>query len=221
MEGDDRLVFQPNSFLCGAGGIDQLHVSWGRNLLDPLRRNWAGEQAVLQQVVCDGRPARVVVGGANFGKIIPVDIHPDMPFVCQKGAFLAATGEVEVTVAFTRRLRAGIFGRQGSVFQRLTGNGRAFLHAAGTVIDWTIPDEQVVRVSTRNVLGFEASVGYDIQFSGGALTLMFGSQGAFLSQLQGPGRVLVQSVDQDSLFKNITKTPRIFKASERGPGGEG
>lgn len=205
-----RVLIQPNSFLCGAGGVDQLHVSWGRRLLDPVRRTWAGEQGVMQQVVGAERPARVVVGGAQFGKIIAVPVRPGRQLICQRGALLAATGEIDISVAFTRRLRVGLLGRQGVVFQRLSGDGEVFLHAAGMVVDWTIPDDSVVRSSTNNILAFEDSVGYDLQFSGGLMTLMFGGQGMFLSQLQGPGRVLIQSVDQNVLFKSVASSPKMF-----------
>lgn len=192
-----RIIFQPRGFVCGIG-IDQLHISWGDGLLDPIRRAWAGEEGILQQVVAS-QPASVVIGGDGFGRIVPVAITPERPLICQRGAFLGGLGEIDISIAFTRRLRAGFLGRQGAVFQRISGHGLVFLHAAGVVLDWVVPDERVVRVSTRNILAFDASVGYDLQFAGGALTLLLGTQGAFLSQLQGPGRMLIQTVDHGVL----------------------
>lgn len=208
-----RLVFQPNTFICGAG-IDQLHISWGNSILDPFRRTWSGEKAVLQQVVPQGQPAQVYIGGMQIGRVIPILVTPTRPVICQRGAFLAGLGDLTISVAFTRRMRAGLFGKQGLVFQRVTGNGVLFVHAAGVVVDWTLPDDRVVRVSTNNILAFDATVGYDVQFSGGVMALMFGGQGAFLSQLQGPGRVLVQSIDQNTLLKHATPDIGIFGTAD-------
>lgn len=215
----DKVVFQPNTFVCGAGGFKGLHLSWGTGMMDPLKRKWAGEMSVLQQIMCDDKaPARVVIGGAQFGKVVSMRVRPGRGIICQRGVFLAATGSIDIGVAFTRRLRAGWFGHQGLTFQRLTGDGEVFLHASGAVVDWTILNDTVVPVSTKNILAFEDTVGYDVQLSGGLMTMMFGGQGVFLSQLQGPGRILIQSMDIDSLYRTNTASAGLFHEAKNSIG---
>lgn len=200
----ERVVLQPNTFVVAAGGVHSLGITWGRRLLDPIYRQWSGEASVLQEVVCEAEPARLVLGGQQIGRIVRMKVTPERPVICQRGAFMASTGEIDLSIAFTRRIRAGLFGGQGIVFQRITGHGDVFLHALGTINDWWVPPNQIVRVSTNNILAFDASVGYDVQFSGGLLTLMFGGEGFFLSQLEGPGRVITQSLDH-GVFKQWYK----------------
>jgi len=200
-----RIVLQPNTFVCGAGGIRDIGITWGRRLMDPIYRKWSGEASVLQEIVCEDRPARVILGGHHLGRIVRMRVSPACGAICQRGAFIASTGKVDLGIAFTGRVRAGLFGGQGVVFQRVTGEGDVFLHARGTVNDWIVPESEIVRVSTNNILAFDASVGYDVQFSGGALTLMFGGQGLFLSQLEGPGRVLTQSIDHDAMVDQLAR----------------
>ena len=198
LQPDQHLMCEPHAFVCARGGITGINVTWGR-LLDPLLRRWAGEAAILQDIQCHARPGTVVLGAPRLGRIVRLPVTPGHGILCQRGAYMASTGDIHLSVAFTRRLSAGLFGGQGIVFQHLTGNGDVFLHGMGSVIDWTVGTNESIRVSTHHLLAFEESVGYEIQFAGGPATLLAGGQGLFLSLLHGPGRVIVQSVDPNAI----------------------
>lgn len=200
-----RILLQPGAFLCAAGGVRGLGVSWGRRLRDPFVRRWSGEAAVLQEVICEEDSAWVVVGAPQVGKIVRVPVREGRSIICQRGAYLASTGDVDISIAFTRRIRAGLFGGQGVVFQRVSGRGDVFLHALGDSLEKRLAPGCLLRVSTNNILAFEDTVGYDVQFTGGLLTLMFSGQGLFLSQLEGPGHVIVQSIDHAGFSKTFAK----------------
>lgn len=218
MEPGDRVVAQPRSFVCAAGGVRDIGLDWGKRLRDPLVRKMSGESPLLQDIACrDGR-GRLVLSAPQFGKIIPIPMDGTQDLICQKGAFIAATGEIDISIAFTRRIRAGLFGGQGMVFQRASGVGTVFLHAFGHVVDWQIAPGRLIRVSTNNILAFESSVGYDIQAIGGLLATLFAGEGMFMAQLEGPGRVLVQSVDHEAFRKVVgMKTTKGPAKSKAGP----
>lgn len=205
MEEGAEIIAQPGVFLCGAGGVKGIGITFGKSLMAPIYRTWSGEKAVLQELAAEGQPAQVVIGAPQMGRIIHVPLRGDRTIIAQRGAFLASAGDIELKVAFTSRLRAGLFGGQGVVFQRISGVGDVFLHALGVDVDWTLEPGSIVRVSTNNILAFDDSVGYDVQFSGGLMAMMLGGQGAFLSQLEGPGRVIVQSVDHDAFMEMTGK----------------
>jgi uncharacterized protein (AIM24 family) len=191
-----RVICQPDSFLVGGGGVRGVGINWGRRLLDPIVRTWSGEAGILQEFACQGEPARVFFSKTNaLGRILHIRLRPGRSVVCQRGAFLVGTGNIDHGVAFARRLRAGLFGRQGFVFQKLSGDGDVFLQVQGTYIELSLEENRKVMVSTNNVLAFESSVGYDMQLSGGLLSLLSAQQGLFLSQLEGIGTVYVQSLD--------------------------
>lgn len=220
MEPGQRIMLQPQTFVGAVGGVKSLGINWGRRLLDPLFRRWSGESAVLQEIICEDEPARVVLGANQFGRIVRLKVAPNRPINAQRGAFIAATGRIDLGIAVTRRLRAGLFGGQGIVFQHISGDGDVFLHAMGTVNDWILPPEKIARFSTNNILAFDASVGYDVQLSGGAMTLLFGNQGLFLSQLEGPGRIVTQSLDHGALGQTLIRqgrrTAKAARQSHRG-----
>lgn len=190
-----ELQCEPGAFIMAAGGVTQLDLSWGRGLLAPVRRVWSGEAGILTRLVCRERPASVLLGTSQIGRIVRLEVRPGAGMVAQRGAFMAASGRVDLSIAFVSRLSAGLFGGGGLVFQRLTGDGDAFLHAQGAVTEWWVAADEEVLVATHRVLAFSESVGYEVRLSGGPLTWLFGGEGVFLTALRGPGRVIVQSID--------------------------
>ncbi len=207
-----RIHCEPHAFVCSRGGITNIGVSWGNSLLDPLRRLWSGEAAIQHSITCHGREGTVVLGAPQIGRVVRLRVRPGRGIVCQRGAYMAHTGTIRMSVAITRRLSAGVFGGQGLVFQHLSGDGDVFLHGVGSVIDWTAAAGEAVRVSTNNALAWEDSIGYKVQFAGGPLTLLFSGQGFFLSQLEGPGRIVIQSVDRHAFARDVGRSTRRANA---------
>lgn len=203
----DTVYAEPGTLVCASGGV-KLDVEWGTGLLDPLRRVWSGEKATLQEISAETSGGRVVIGAALPGRIVHVRLDGKRSVFCDRGAYLAHTGDIGISIGFTRKVRAGLFGGNGFMMQRLTGRGDVFLHALGSVIDWTLEPEAVALVNRRNLLAFEDTASYDIQFTGGPFTQIFGGQGLFLVRLQGPGRVISHSID----LMGLTRALRVKDA---------
>ena len=86
--------------------------------------------------------------------------------------------------------------------ERVRGDGMAFVHAGGTVIEKTLNNE-TIRVDTGCIVAFEPSITYDIQRAGGLKSMIFGGEGIFLTTLKGSGRVLLQSLPFSRLADRI------------------
>jgi uncharacterized protein (AIM24 family) len=123
--------------------------------------------------------------------------------MCQKDAFLCAANGIDIDVAFTKKIGAGLFGGEGFILQRLTGNGRAFIHAGGTIIKKELQPYESLRVDTGCLVAFAPTVDYDIQFVGGFRNALFGGEGLFLAKLTGPGTVYLQSLPFSRLADRI------------------
>jgi uncharacterized protein (AIM24 family) len=198
------IVAQPDAFLYAAGGVRRIGINWGRRLSDPIIRRWSGEAPILSSIECEGELARVGLAAPHhLGEMVHYALTPGHSLVCQRGSFVAGIGDLSLSIAFTRRVRAGFFGGQGVVFQRISGTGDVFLHGLGKVSQFDVMPGRKMLVSTKNILCFEGSVGYDVQLSGGFLSMALGGQEFFLSQLQGPGRVCVQSMDVADEIKGL------------------
>lgn len=190
----DEVLVEPGRVIALLGGAT-LDVDFGKGILDPFRRMLSGEQATLQKIRCEKTPGRVVVGAAMPGRIVRISLDGSHGIFCDRGAYLCHSGNISVSIGFSRRIRAGLFSGQGFVMQRISGYGDVFLHALGSVIAWRLQPGMVARVNTRNLLAFDDTVGHDIEFAGGVFPALFGGQGLFFAKLEGPGRVIMHSID--------------------------
>ncbi|MHC4924935.1 MAG: TIGR00266 family protein [Planctomycetota bacterium] len=165
-----------------------------------------------------GAKARVAFAAPFPGKIIPVDLAENGQYLtCQKDAFLCAALGTKVGIAFNKRLGAGFFGGEGFILQKLEGDGMAFVHAGGTVIERELRGE-TLRVDTGCIVAFTSGVQYDIQRAGGLKSMVFGGEGLFLATLSGTGRVWLQSLPFSRLCDRILANAPSAGGSSQGEG---
>lgn len=138
------------------------------------------------------------------GTIIPLDLsqHRNSVMV-QKDGFLCAAYGTRLSITLNRRLGAGIFGGEGFILQRLEGDGKAFIHAGGTVIEKQLNNE-LLRIDTGCVVAFEPSLDFDIEASGSLKSMVFGGEGLFLATMRGTGKVWLQSMPIRKLVRALS-----------------
>ena len=163
-----------------------------------LKRGLAGEGLALTRLRSDRDGAGVLLGGTQPGKIESWDLDTQGPVVATRGAFLAGIGEVDITVTVARRAGAAFFGGAGLFLQRVSGHGKVFIFATGDFADRTLEKGETLTVSTGNLAAFADSVDYRIRGVGGCRKIFFGGEGLFMTELEGPGRVLLQSLKRRS-----------------------
>ncbi|MGH7476072.1 MAG: TIGR00266 family protein [Longimicrobiales bacterium] len=183
----------------------EMQTSTGGGLFAGLKRALTGETFFITSFVNAGATkSRVAFSAPYPGKILALDLaRHGGSFLCQKDSFLCAAAGIDIEVAFTRRLGAGLLGGEGFILQKLTGAGLAFVHAGGTVIQRELAAAETLRVDTGCVVGFAATVDFDIQFIGGFRNALFGGEGLFLTTLTGPGLVLLQTLPFSRLADRI------------------
>ncbi|HEX6985040.1 MAG TPA: TIGR00266 family protein [Planctomycetaceae bacterium] len=168
------------------------------------KRMLTGESLFMTHFTNEGRARAKVAFAAPFpGRIIPIDLaEVGGELICQKDSFLCAALGTEVSLAFNRKLGTGFFGGEGFILQRLRGDGKAFLHAGGTVVRKELNGE-TLRVDTGCLVAFSPGIDYDIQMAGGLKTMVFGGEGLFLTTLRGRGTVLLQSLPFSRLADRV------------------
>ena len=182
--------------------------------LKGLKRKLAGETFFLTEFTPRSGEGFVAFAGNAPGRIKTIELKGE-EFIAQKDAFLCAQEGVDLDIAFTKKLRAGIFGGEGFILERLSGKGTAFIHACGDFVEMELAPGEVVKVDTGSVVGFDASVEYDIALAGNVKSMLFGGEGIFLTTLRGPGRVLLQSMT----LANLAAALRPFLPSGTGSSG--
>lgn len=187
-------------------------------LFDGAKRKLTGESLFMTWFSNHGHGKKRVAFGAPYpGKIIPIDLREmNGELLCQKDAFLCAAMGTNVGIAFNKRIGAGLFGGEGFIMQRLRGDGKAFVHAGGTIIKKDLKAGEELRIDTGCIVAFTSGVNYDIQMVKGLKSMFFGGEGLFLATLSGPGQVWLQSLPFSRL------ADRIYAAApQTGGGGKG
>ena len=174
-------------------------------LLGGIKRKFSGESLFLTEFTTTGSSGYVAFAGNVPGRIKPIELH-GTEFLAQKDAFLCAESSVNMDIAFTKKLGAGFFGGEGFILERFSGDGTVFIHACGDFVEMDLAEGETVKVDTGSVVGFDATVGYDITRAGGIKTSLFGGEGLFLTALTGPGHIIIQSMN----IANLASALRPF-----------
>ncbi len=168
------------------------------------KRALTGESLFMTHFTNVGQGKKHAAFGAPYpGKIIDIDLdQTGGELICQKDSFLAAALGTEISIAFNKRLGAGLFGGEGFILQRLKGDGMVFIHAGGTIIEKQLTGGKLL-VDTGCIVAFENTISYDIERAGNLRSMLFGGEGLFVATLQGTGRVWLQSLPFSRLADRI------------------
>lgn len=198
----------------------QMQTSTGGGIFSGLKRMVTGDSFFITSFLNNGHHKQRAAFAAPYpGKIIPIDLaRVGGNFICQKDAFLCAANGIDIEIAFTKRLGAGFFGGEGFILQRLTGDGMAFIHAGGTIIERILQPGETLRIDTGCLVGMEETVDYDIKFVGGFKNALFGGEGLFLATLSGPGKVYLQSLPFSRLADRIASAAAFGRRREENSG---
>lgn len=189
----------------------KMDTSTGGGVFSGFKRLVSGENFFITTFLNESNYKRKVLFSAPYpGKIMPIDLTKfGGEFFCQKDAYLCSANGIDVTVAFTKKFGAGLFGGEGFILQKLIGDGLAFIHAGGTILKRELAPMERLRIDTGCLVGFEKTVNYDIQFVGGFKNALFGGEGLFLTTLTGPGTVYLQTLPFSRISDRIIRAARM------------
>ncbi len=175
-----------------------------KSLFSAAKRSMTGESLFLTHFTNHGQAkSRVAFASPYPGKIVALDMAKvGGRLFCQKDAFLCAALGTKISIAFTKKLGAGFFGGEGFILQKLEGDGKAFIHAGGTIIKKKL-DGNSLRVDTGCLVAFTEGIDYNIERAGSMKSMFFGGEGMFLATLSGRGTVLLQSLPFSRLADRI------------------
>ncbi len=181
-----------------SGGILNKLFSAGKRLL-------VGESLFMTAFTNTGQGKKKVSFASPYtGKIIVFDLAAlGGKIIAQKDAFLCAAKGVSIGIEFQRRLGTGIFGGEGFIMEKLEGDGLAFAHAGGYVVERELKPGEILKVDTGCVVAYTGNIDFDIEMVRGIKNWMFGGEGLFFAKLQGPGKVWLQSLPISRLAGRI------------------
>jgi uncharacterized protein (TIGR00266 family) len=212
LDPEEAVIAEPGSFMMMTDGI-QMQTLFGdgnnkgfmNKLFTAGKRMLTGENLFMTVYTNNSSQKRQVTFAAPYaGKIIALDLaRLGNKVICQKDSFLCAAKGVAVGIEFQKKLGTGLFGGEGFIMQKLEGDGFAFVHSGGHVIEKQLQAGEVLKIDTGCIVAFTSDVNYDIQFVGGIKNTLFGGEGVFYAVLKGPGKVWIQTLPISRLAGRI------------------
>ena len=205
----EKVYTQSGGMAYQSEGISMTTNARG-GVMKSLGRMFTGESIFMANFTAEKDGSIVAFASTVPGSIINVDLSK-LPkgLIIQKNSFLCAEDSVSTSVAFTKKLGAGLFGGEGFILQKAEGNGMLFLEIDGDVIQKELASGEVLKVDTGNVVAFDPNISYDIEMVKGLGNILLGGEGLFLTKLTGPGKVIIQSQNfKDFAGKIIPYVPK-------------
>jgi len=205
LDPQETVVAEAGAFMYMDNGIEMQTIfgdgsKQGGGLLDKLwgagKRLLTGESLFMTAFThtTQGK-AKVAFASPYPGKIIPLDLQQlGGKIVCQKDSFLCAAKGVAIGIEWQRKLGTGLFGGEGFIMQKVEGDGMAFCHAGGHIIERELKPGESLRIDTGCIVAYTSGIDFDIKFVGGIKNTLFGGEGVFFAVLTGPGKVWLQTL---------------------------
>lgn len=157
-------------------------------------RMLSGDSIFQNKYTAQGGPGEIAFASSFPGSIRAFEIAPGKEIICQKSAFLASEASVELSVAFQKKLGSGLFGGEGFIMQKLSGNGTAFIEIDGSTHEYELAAGQQIIVDTGYIAAMDASCSIDIKTVPGLKNMFLGGEGIFNTVISGPGKVILQTM---------------------------
>ena len=177
----------------------------GGGFLGVLKRVAGGGSIFMTEYRAVGAPGELAFAAKLPGHIVPVEVAPGHEYMIHRHGFLCATSQIQISVGFQQSLGAGVFGGDGFLLQKLSGQGTAWLELSGELVTRDLQAGETLRVHPGHVGAFQSTVSFEITTVPGIKNMIFGGDGIFLAALTGPGRVWLQSMPVANLAHAIEK----------------
>jgi uncharacterized protein (TIGR00266 family) len=199
---NEELYAEAGAMLYMGDGIELNAKMQGGLMKGLMRKFLAGESMFMSVFRSNVAAGNLALANPIAGKIFPIQLHGNT-ILAERNAFLCAIGNVDLSIAFTKKFGAGLFGGEGFILQKISGQGLVFLHAGGNMLEFDLKPGEHLRVDTGCIVSMADSVTYDIQFVGGFRNALFGGEGLFYATLTGPGHIVLQTLPFSRLANRI------------------
>lgn len=216
----EEVFAEAGSMLYMGPGIELQAKMQGGLMKGLMRKFLAGESMFMSIFRCNTPAAKMALANPIAGKIIKIELNGNT-ILAERNAFLCGMGNIDLSIAFTKKFGAGLFGGEGFILQKFTGHGLVFLNAGGNQLEMDLATGEQIRVDTGCIVSMAETVKYDIQFVGGFRNALFGGEGLFYATLTGPGHIILQTMPFSRFANRIAAAIGSNRGESKGLGGIG
>ena len=199
----------------------QMTTNSGGGIKKALGRFFAGESLFMNEYAPQGGAGMIAFGAALPGKIIPFEVKPGNGIIIQKSGFLAMEKGLDLSIFFQKRMGSGLFGGEGFILQKVSGEGIVFIEIDGYCKEYDLAIGEKLVVDSGYLAAMSETCSMDVQSVKGIKNAIFGGEGLFNTVITGPGKVYVQSMPTISLAQKIMPYMPTVSASTSNSGGNG
>ena len=214
----EEVFAEAGSMLYMGPGIELQAKMQGGLMKGLMRKFLAGESMFMSIFRCNTPTARMALANPIAGKIIKIELNGNT-VLAERNAFLCGMGNIDLSIAFTKKFGAGLFGGEGFILQKFTGHGLVFINAGGNQLEMDLAPGEQLRVDTGCIVSMAETVKYDIQFVGGFRNALFGGEGLFYATLTGPGHIILQTMPFSRFANRIAAAIGSNRGESKGLGG--
>lgn len=202
LEAGESIITQSGGLAWMTDSIS-LETNMRGGFMKSLARAFSGDSMFIATYTATKENQEITLSSTLPGEIIAFDLDGTQEYIGQKGTFLGASDTVEINTHVVKGLAAGLFGGEGFILQRFSGEGTLFAEMDGAIEELDLQSGQVLKVDSGHVAMFESRVEYDIETVKGFKNILFGGEGLFLTTLTGPGKVWLQTMTARDLANRI------------------
>lgn len=204
LDGGEKMITEKGSMSWMSPNM-KMETSSNGGFGKAIGRMFAGESLFQNIYTAEGGEGMIAFASSFPGKIVPYEIGPGKELVVQKSGFLASEAGVELSVFFQKKFGAGLFGGEGFIMQRLTGQGMVFLEFDGHIVEYDLAPGQQIVVDTGYLAAMEATCSIDIKSVPGVKNMVFGGEGLFNTVVTGPGHIWLQTMPISNVAGEIAR----------------
>lgn len=206
LEQGDRIISEPGRFSWMTRNIvlqTSARTAGASGFLGVIGRALSGGGLFMNEYETNGSQGMVAFAAKVPGSIVEVQVNAGQTYFIHRHGFLCGTQGVELSIGFQRSLGAGIFGGEGFVLQKLTGNAHAWVELGGEIVTYTLAPGETLQVHPGHIGMFEGTVNFEITLLPGLKNKIFGGDGLFVANLTGPGQVWLQTLTMPNLAHSL------------------
>ena len=204
LEGGEKMITEGGGMAWMSPNM-KMETSSNGGVGKAFGRMFSGEAMFQNNYTAMGGPGMIAFASSFPGSIRAFEITPGNEMIFQKSAFLAGEAGVDVSVFFNKKLGAGLFGGEGFIMQKFSGNGIVFAEFDGHVVEYELQAGQQIVVDTGHLAGMTASCQMEIKSVQGVKNMLFGGEGFFNTVVSGPGRIWLQTMPISNVAGVIRK----------------
>ena len=172
----------------------KMSTNSGGGIKKMFGRLFSGESLFMNEYTPEYGDGMIAFSSCFPGSIMPYQVTPGNSIIVQKGGFLAMESGLELSVHLQKKLRAGFFGGEGFVMQKISGEGLVFIEIDGHCKEYELKAGETIVVDTGYLAAMTESCSMDVQMVKGAKNIFLGGEGLFHTRITGPGKVYLQTM---------------------------